>query len=61
MHPDFRIASARMRAAALRDFIFMMWKHQIRAAAMNIEIITEIFRTHRRAFNMPARTPFAPR
>ncbi len=37
----------------------MVWKLQIRAAAMNIKAFTQCLAAHGRAFNMPARAPYA--
>ena len=47
-------------AFRLRNFIFMVWENKIAAAAVEIKCITEIFSTHRGAFDVPPRTAFAP-
>src|SRR5512147_1821742 len=38
----------------LCDLTFMMRKQKIHTSAMNVKLCTEIFCSHRRAFNMPA-------
>src|SRR5690242_7189588 len=43
-------------AARLRDLVFMMRKHEIDAAAVNVECFAEVFPRHRRTFDMPAWT-----
>ena len=47
-------------AFGLGDFVFVMGEDQIRAAAVNIEGIAEVFFGHGGAFDMPAGTAFAP-
>src|SRR6266851_4721579 len=44
------------RAGALREFVLVVRKHQIDAAAMDVELFAEMFPRHRRAFDVPART-----
>ena len=39
----------------------MVREHQIRTAAVNVEMVAQLFAVHRGTFNVPARTPFAPR
>ena len=46
---------------ALRNLAFVVRKHQIHAAAVNVELLTEIFRSHGRALQMPAGKALAPR
>ena len=41
VHPDFRERMAVMGAFALGDFVFVMGKHQIDAAAMDVEGLAE--------------------
>ena len=60
MHPNIGKARALMGAAALRDLVLMMREHQIIAAAMNIEMRSQQFVAHGRAFNMPPRTAITP-
>ena len=55
MHPHIRHARRIKGAAALRNLVLVMRKHQINPAAMNIKRLTQISMAHRRAFNMPAR------
>src|ERR1700687_5189814 len=63
VHPDVRHASFVKGAAALRQFVLVMRKHQIDAAAMNVELLAEMFPRHRRAFDVQARAAlgFDPR
>ena len=42
----------------LSDLILMVWEYQILTARMNVDLLTEIFLRHHRAFNMPSRTSF---
>ena len=50
-----------MRATALRDFVFVMRENKIEPAAVNIEGCAQMRFRHCRTFDMPARTPTAPR
>ncbi len=50
-----------MGADRLRDFVLMMGKDQVLPAAMDVEGLSQMFFAHRRAFEMPARAPEAPR
>ena len=45
---------------ALRYFVLMVRKHQIRTATMNIKGVTQAAIGHDRALDMPARTTFTP-
>ena len=47
-------------AARLGDLVFMVGKHQIDAAAVNVEHFAEMFPRHGRAFDMPAGPAAAP-
>src|SRR6266851_8588461 len=49
-----------MRASRLRDFVLVVRKDQVDAAAMNIEDLAEIGGAHGRALDVPARTSPAP-
>lgn len=49
------------RADALGNFVFVVRKLQIRAAAVDVEGIAEQVFTHGGAFNVPARPSPAPR
>ena len=60
MHPGIGVGFTRGRLA-LRDFVLMVRKLQVAAAAMNIEGLTQAAGGHHRAFDMPARTTRAPR
>ena len=44
---------------ALRDLIFMMRKHEIDSAQMQIESLAEVLHRHRRTFDMPTGTAAA--
>src|SRR6478609_414997 len=46
---------------ALRDLAFVVRELQVHTATMDVELITQVFLTHRRAFDMPSRKPFTPR
>ena len=59
MHPDIRHAVGVEGAAGLREFVLVMRKHQIDAAAMDVELLAEMLPRHRRAFDVPARTAAA--
>ena len=56
VHPDIRHQRLMKRAARLRDFVFMVRKDEIDAAAVDIENLAEMAPRHRRAFDVPART-----
>ena len=60
MKPVARELALGMRAAALGDFVFMMWEHQVVAATMNVEARPQQFVAHGRTLDMPARTPTPP-
>src|SRR5256886_16256320 len=45
----------------LGDFVLVMRKLQILPAAVNVEMRSQQFRAHRRALDMPAGAPVAPR
>ncbi|CCJ97232.1 hypothetical protein BN130_3809 [Cronobacter malonaticus 507] len=60
VHPVIHILTV-VRAGGLRDFVFMVREHQVRATAVNIEMAAELLAVHRGALDMPARTPVAPR
>ena len=47
-------------ALALSDFVFMVGKNQVKAAAVDIEAFSQIFIGHGGAFDMPAGTALAP-
>ena len=61
MHPDLRELPRGVGAAALRDFVFMMGELQIDPAAVNVKSLAQQFAAHGGTFDMPARTPAAPR
>ena len=60
VHPVIRHRGRAMCATRLRDLVFMVREDQIEAAAVNVEDVTEIGGTHRRALDVPARTTPAP-
>ncbi len=45
---------------ALRDFTFMVGEHEVKTATMYVELLAEVFLTHRGALKMPPGKPFAP-
>ena len=47
--------------AALRDLVLMMREDQVEAAGMDVEGLAQMLGAHRRAFDVPARPPPAPR
>src|SRR5262245_55635745 len=47
-------------AFALRNFILMVWKHQIFPADVNIKARPEEFHAHRAALDVPTGPAFAP-
>jgi hypothetical protein len=53
--------STLVRPFRLGDFVFVVRELQILPATVNIEVLAENFRAHRRAFNVPARSPLTPR
>src|SRR3984893_4385258 len=57
VHPDIGHAAFVERAAALRELVLMMRKHEINAPAMDVELFAEMLPSHRRALDMPPRTP----
>ena len=58
VHPDLRQRFA-IRAFALRNFIFVVRKLQISAAAMDVKRFAQQRASHGRAFDVPAGAPFA--
>ena len=53
-----------LRAAGsdiLRNFAFMVREHQVHTAAVDVELVTEVFFAHHGAFEVPAREAVAPR
>ena len=54
---DPRFAGSRLR---LGDFVGMVNGNVIDTAAVNIEMIPQIFHTHGRTFDVPSRIPFPP-
>src|SRR5579864_3678600 len=61
MNPVARQRGTGMRAAALRDLILMVGKDEIEPAAMNVDRFAKVGPDHRRAFDVPAGAPAAPR
>ncbi len=49
-----------MRAAALRDLVLVVREHQVVAAAMDVETLSQQRVSHCRAFDVPAGTPPPP-
>ena len=50
-----------MRADALRDLVLVVGKHQVGAAAVDVETLAQQCPRHRRALDVPAGPPPAPR
>ena len=44
---------------ALREFVLVVRKHQVDAAAMDVELLAEMLPRHRGAFDVPARPSLA--
>ena len=61
MQPDVCKSRIGIGAAALGDFVFVMGKHQIVAATMNVKRCAKEFVGHGRRFDMPPRAATAPR
>src|SRR5262245_58301266 len=59
VHPEIDEALA-ARTLALRDFVFVMRKDEILAAAVQIERGPAVLHAHRRALDVPARAAGAP-
>ena len=45
---------------ALGNFVFMVYRHMVNTAAVNIQMRPQMFYRHRRAFDMPARITAPP-
>src|SRR5262249_49753120 len=54
VHPVIRHHQPMERAARLGDLVLVVGKHQVDAAAVNVEGFAEMLPRHRRAFDMPA-------
>src|SRR5712671_4219790 len=54
VHPNARQRMTMMGALALRDFVLVMGKDEVDAAAMNVEGLAEQSLAHRRAFDVPS-------
>ena len=59
VHPEPRERHT-MCCLALGNFILVVREDQILAAAVNVKRVAEVAPTHRRALDMPARTPASP-
>src|SRR5690242_7845189 len=60
MHPHAR-PPANVRRFRSRDFVLGMRAKEIAPPAVNVERLAEIFRAHRGALDVPARSPLPPR
>ena len=60
MYPVTRKVSSVMCAAALRQFVLMMRKHEILPSGVDIDRIAEVSCSHRGTFDMPAGPSPAP-
>ena len=49
------------RGARLCYLCLVVGEHQVHAAAVDVELLAEVFRPHRRALHVPAGKPFRPR
>src|SRR5215469_1339609 len=61
MHPIADKGPATVRAGTLRDFVLVMRKDEIETAGVDIEGLPQMGFAHRRALDVPARPPSAPR
>ena len=61
VQPNICKPTIRHRATTLCKLVFMMWKHQVVAASMNVKARSQQFIRHCRAFDVPARPAIAPR
>src|SRR5215469_1679157 len=61
MHPIADKGPATVRAGTLRDFVLVMRKDEIETAGVDIEGLPQVGFAHRRALDVPARPPSAPR
>ena len=59
VHPVARERAA-ARGLALRALVLVMRKHQVSAAAVDVERKPQVLARHGRALDVPARTPLAP-
>src|SRR5690606_33017887 len=60
VHPiadEWRLARIRFR---LRNFVFVVRKHQIQAAAVEVDVISQVFEGHGRALDVPSRAALPP-
>jgi hypothetical protein len=57
VHPVIRHHGRLKGAARLGDLVLVMGKHQIDAAAVDVEGLAEVLPRHGGAFDVPARTP----
>src|SRR5262245_33624515 len=57
MHPDLRHDRRAESAARLGDLVLVVREDEVDAATVNVESLAEMGPRHRRALDMPARTP----
>src|SRR5262245_16042018 len=57
MHPHLRHDRRAEGAARLRDLVLVVREDEVDAAAVNVEGLAEMGSRHRRALDVPARTP----
>ncbi len=57
VHPEIRHHRRVKGAARLRDFVLVVRKHEIDAAAVDVERLAQVLPRHRRALDVPARPP----
>ena len=60
VQPVFNHRLFARKGFGLGDFIFMMRENEVTAAAVEVKGIAEVLMAHGRAFDVPARTAFAP-
>ena len=54
VHPNIRHQRRVEGAARLRNLVLMVRKHEIDAAAVNVESLAQVLPAHRRALDVPA-------
>ena len=60
VHPDPGKTGVGMRSAGLGNLVLVVGKDKVVAAAVNVEVQSEMAGAHGRALEVPARPPVAP-
>src|SRR6202034_1157736 len=60
VHPAPREGRA-VRGLALSDLIFVMREDEVFASAVDVEVVSQVLRRHRRALDVPPRSTLSPR